>query len=387
MDDEFFFRVDQLPTNEDVFEFVNSRTRYGKMSRSLALNEMASAVHSIWLSADACPLTHNPIIERGKKLLRDRQDFLTRFKKNAQPKPSYPKTQQSESTKKRRFPSTGRDTSKRRSTSIYKRTASTQSDDSSIEYEVKEVMENLLEQIPEDHKMEKKEPLRKITLRNDCNAEQKWQKEVGVHLFDVFSDLEKKKAEEKGMAFDEEFLCDQRGPRKLFIDTTEVTKEFETNELQRKERLRRQMNNRASAIGDFSSVTFSATDSSTEVFQEYVAPQQEVSQTQFISGVKTRAEKANEMLSVLRGNSKQNVGTQTEAEFVFPQVSTRLPSSKNPGKISNQLNPRILAAGSLLMGIAGVTTKQAIISIKIVANVVFFKTSSSLRQWKKTTKK
>ena len=113
MDDEFFFRVDQLPTNEDVFEFVNSRTRYGKMSRSLALNNMSSAVQNIWQIADVCPLTHYPIIKRGKKLLRERQDFLTQFKKNAQPKFFYPKTQQSESTKrKRRFPSTGRDTSK-----------------------------------------------------------------------------------------------------------------------------------------------------------------------------------------------------------------------------------------------------------------------------------
>ena len=116
MDDEFFFRVDQLPTNEDVFEFVNSRTRYGKMSRSLALNNMASAVQNIWQIADVCPLTHYPIIKRGKKLLRELKHFLTQFKKNAQPKFFYPKTQQSESTKrKRRFPSTGRDTSKRSS--------------------------------------------------------------------------------------------------------------------------------------------------------------------------------------------------------------------------------------------------------------------------------
>ena len=57
MDDEFFFRVDQLPTNEDVFEFVNSRTRYGKMSQSLALNKMASAVQSIWQIACMSPHT------------------------------------------------------------------------------------------------------------------------------------------------------------------------------------------------------------------------------------------------------------------------------------------------------------------------------------------
>ena len=51
-EEEFFFRGDQLPTNEDVLAYINSRTRYGKMSQSLAMNEMASEVHGIWQKAD-----------------------------------------------------------------------------------------------------------------------------------------------------------------------------------------------------------------------------------------------------------------------------------------------------------------------------------------------
>ena len=38
---------------------------------------------------------------------------------------------------------------------------------------------------------------------------------------------------------------------------------------------------------------------------------------------------------------------------------------------SRQLNPKLLAAGSLLMGVVGLSTRQALQSIKTVANVLF----------------
>ena len=364
--EEFFFRGDKLPTNDEIFEFVNTRTKYGKQPQNFALRKMAEAVHDIWQKADTCPLSVPAILAQGQKLLNERRNFL-RSSRRDQSKPPLPQVQVSEFTKKRRHPSTGRETSKRQSTSIYKTPATSITDD-----EVQEVLENLLEQIVEKEEEIKTVP-RKINLRNDCNAEQKWKKEVGLHLFDVFSEVERKKAESSGMAFDEAFLEDQRGPRKQFMDTSKETKEFKMSEAQKKERERRQKNYKNSAIGDFTTVTYSPfeTGASSDVMDDYVAPQEEVSQPQFISVIKTRAEKFNAVSSVLKGSSKKSVGTQVEAEFTFPQVSTRLPSSKNPGTYSNQLNPRILAAGSLMMGIAGLTTTQSILSLKIVSNIMF----------------
>ena len=371
--DEFFFTGKELPTNEDVFEFVNTRSKYGKQSQSSAIRKMADAVHEIWQKADTCPLSVPAIMVEAKKLLNERKKFLT-ANTSDQSKLPLSKTQVSEFTRKRRHPSTGRETSKRQSTSIYKTSAtSTAINNSTTDYEVQDVMENLIEQIIENQEEEIKALPRKIHLRNNCSPEQKWRKEVGLHLFDVFSEVERKKVELNSMAFDEAFLDDQRGARKLLIDTSKETKEFKLSEVQKKERDRRQKNYRASAVGDFSSVTYSASETggSSEMMDEYEVSQQDVSQTQFISSVKTRAEKFNEVSSVLKATCKKSVGTQVEGEFVFPQVSTRLPATKKPGTFSNQLNPRIVAAGSLLMGVAGLTTSQAIISIKIVANVVF----------------
>ena len=72
--------------------------------------------------------------------------------------------------------------SKRKSTSIYKAAAPSLLNDSSIDLEVKEVVENLLDQIVE-HQQQSKEPPRKIILNNDCKAEKEWKREVGNVLF------------------------------------------------------------------------------------------------------------------------------------------------------------------------------------------------------------
>ena len=50
--------------------------------------------------------------------------------------------------------------------------------------------------------------------------------EIGCKLFDVFSNQEKLKVLSSGQAFDEEFLEDQRGCRKLRIDLSRETAEY-----------------------------------------------------------------------------------------------------------------------------------------------------------------
>ena len=134
--DEFFFTGKELPTNEDVFEFVNTRSKYGKQSQSLAIRKMADAVHEIWQKADTCPLSVPAIMVEAKKLLNERKKFLT-ANSSDQSKLPLSKTQVSEFTRKRRHPSTGRETSKRQSTSIYKTSAtSTAINNSTTDYEV-----------------------------------------------------------------------------------------------------------------------------------------------------------------------------------------------------------------------------------------------------------
>ena len=51
---------------------------------------------------------------------------------------------------------------------------------------------------------------KRLSLRNNCLPEQSWKKQIGLQLFDVFSDTARKKSLASGFAFDEAFLLDQR---------------------------------------------------------------------------------------------------------------------------------------------------------------------------------
>ena len=55
-----------------------------------------------------------------------------------------------------------------------------------------------------------------------------------MNFFDIFSEQERVIVITHGDAFDEEFLADQRGPRKLRMDTSKVTEEFELHLSQKK---------------------------------------------------------------------------------------------------------------------------------------------------------
>ena len=73
--------------------------------------------------------------------------------------------------------------------------------------------------------------------------------------------------------------------------------------------------------------------------------------------------------AAINGTSKRSIASQTD-DSLFPTVSTRLYSKKNKST-SWISNPRLLATGSLMMGVAGVSTKQAILCTKIAANILF----------------
>ena len=360
MEEEIFnFRGDQLPTNSEVFSFINSRTKYGKTCKETALNEAAKKIHDIWKKADACPLGKAAIKLKCENLLTGRKNFFR------QEKPITPESdsQLSEYTRKRRLPSTSRERSKRPSTSIYKIQPC-------LNEEVQSVLDHIIDTViaEEAHENAFIRP-RRMALRNDFSPEMKWQMEIGCLLFDVFSIKAQQKALKEDQAFDEEFLADQRSDRKLFMDTSEVTEEFEMMEAQKKERKRRQLNNLLSATNAPSFHQYqeeTGENDTSELFQDKSV---EVSSEQFHSSVRTRAAHNQELASVQKGNSRSSVGTQTEADAFFPEISTRITSKDH--KTSTRLNPRLLAAGSLMMGVAGVTTRQAIICIKIVANTLF----------------
>ena len=112
MDGTFFFKGDMLPTKGEVFKFIHSRIKFGKNSQNEVIAEAAQKVNEIWTNADTCPLTKKNIIIHIEKLLKDRKTFL---KKNGKSQPEKNKLHPSpsDSTRKRRLPSTGRQPSKR----------------------------------------------------------------------------------------------------------------------------------------------------------------------------------------------------------------------------------------------------------------------------------
>ena len=244
MDEKFFFKGDTLPTKGEVFKFINSRTNFGNSSRSEVIAEAAKKINKIWTSADTCPMSQKSIVSHIEKLLKDRQTFL---RKNGSSQHVKTKVHESlaDSTRKRRFPSSVRQPSKRILASKCKEQVAQPAFEESITEDVTSLLSDIIEKVASSQECQVEEktnqPPRK-NLRAHCSAEQSWLTHVGCHLFDVFSEQERAKVISENKAFDEEFLSDQRGPRKLFMDTSKVTEEFKLDLAQKSERDRRHKN-------------------------------------------------------------------------------------------------------------------------------------------------
>ena len=370
MDEKFFFKGDTLPTKGEVFKFINSRTNFGNSSRSEVIAEAAKKINKIWTSADTCPMSQKSIVSHIEKLLKDRQTFL---RKNGSSQHVKTKVHESlaDSTRKRRFPSSVRQPSKRILASKCKEQVAQPAFEESITEDVTSLLSDIIEKVASSQECQVEEktnqPPRK-NLRAHCSAEQSWLTHVGCHLFDVFSEQERAKVISENKAFDEEFLSDQRGPRKLFMDTSKVTEEFKLDLAQKSERDRRHKNYLASATMEYSAIsdTLECTADENEEVQDSVS---DIGEIQYISAVRTRSTKSSDLEAALMGTSKRSIASQTD-DSLFPNVSTRLYSKRNK-TISRRLNPRLLATGSLMMGVAGVSTKQAILCTKIAANTLF----------------
>ena len=360
--EEVNFKGDMLPTNGEVFTYINSRTAYGKSAINATIREAATIIHNIWQKADACPLSVKGVIARCQKLVKDRRDFMIKIQRQ-NPGLAPSKDSLSDFTKKRRLPSVGRELSRRSTPSTYKKKPEGREQ---IVNEVRGLVEEIfvtLEGIQDEP------PKKKRALRSSISAEQQWMSEVGYKLFDVFSEQEKRKVISNGQAFDEEFLEDQRGSRKLRIDLSKETEEYLKSQARNEERERRHKNYVLSATSGFASVSHEALTDEQDVGEDMEDPALCASDDQFFSAIKTRAAQNHEIESIMKGTCKRSTGTQTENNF-FPPVSTRLTTKKSK-TVSLRLNPRLLAAGSLMMGVAGVSTRQAITCLKIAGNVLF----------------
>ena len=173
------------------------------MDHSLAVTKVANTIFHIWQKADCCPPSVPAIKKKVEKLIRERKNFLT----TCCPQVPDPKPEPSQSTKRCFLPSIGWKASKR----IYSSGVISQETD--IHKEVSGIFEMLLIMLEsEEDVCSKPVPLERISLilRNNCLPEQSWKKEIGLQLFDVFSDTARKKSLASGFAFDEAFLLDQR---------------------------------------------------------------------------------------------------------------------------------------------------------------------------------
>ena len=75
----FEFKEDILPTNGDVFRYINSRTAKRKLELGPTIHEAVTKIHHIWQKADACPMSVTCMIKRCHKLLKDRRDFVDKI--------------------------------------------------------------------------------------------------------------------------------------------------------------------------------------------------------------------------------------------------------------------------------------------------------------------
>ena len=352
----FDFRGDQYPTNDEVHRYALSRK--GKGNQSVIIREMASKIRSIWNSGDGCPLSVKSIIDRYHKLVKERKAYLAPIaypKKQSDPEPS-------SFTKKHRHPSGGREKSQRQTKSLY-RAPRDELNEPPPEISICQAEPSCSNSVDNPPKRVR------LSERHIETPEQKWMKEIGSQLFDIHSKEEVEKARQGKKCFDEEFLADQRGERVLYIEKSKVTPEFLECQKQRELRLLRQKQNYQSAIGN---LTFSPDYEADSEDECDVLCDNEVrmDEPDFISAVRTRSARVVDMSSCLEACAKQNVGIQVDSVDFFPQVSTRTTPKKQSGT-SRQLNPKLLAAGSLLMGVVGLSTRQALLSIKTVANVLF----------------
>ena len=319
-----------LPTKGEVFTFITTRTKYGGFSQSGAIADAAEKVNKIWKNADVCPMSKEGIIKRCVTLLKDRSYFLNKLQKEKNLNhTSLPSPSPSEFTRKRRLPSTSRQPSRRVSTSKFKRCVTKSAfEDGAISEDVSALLSEIVDKIV-NIEIEKKSDIPcRINLRADSSAEQRWLSQVGCDLFDVFSEHERVKVITNGYAFDEEFLADQRGPRKLRMDTSKVTEEFELDLSQRSERERRHKNYIASATMDFSVISTdldSTSDEPGEVLQDSLS---DIGEIQYISAVRTRSTKSLDVEAAVLGTSKRSIASQTD-DSLFPTVSTRIYSKKN----------------------------------------------------------
>ena len=395
MEEDFFhFPGNMLPTKEEVVTFIFSRT--SKMSQKSAIFEAASELHNIWQKADACPLSVTRVIVKCEKLLTTRSSFMIASSpsqiQNSTKKPL------SDFTRKRRLPNTSREPSKRRKCQPSALEPKIQ--EFPVDFEdVESVVSDLINLVSHDMVkqpcllLHRHQPLQtpqpqqhphpeashrvlqnKPSLRSCPNPEKLWVKESGKKIFDIFSVDAKLKGEREGMAFDEDFLEDQRGPRKKVMEISRVTDEFLISQEEKAVKEHRKKCYRESAFGSLNSVhedSPNLTDSTdnSDTFVDFEVQAGSISDSQYFSAIRTRSSKNQEISSAIDCPTKASVGTQVEDDCPFPTVGTRISSKRNG--ISNRLNPRILACGSLMMGVAGVTTRQALICIKLAGNYIF----------------
>lgn len=368
----FNFRGDQYPTNGEVLRYMLSRK--GKGNQQTMIREMASKIRAIWRAGDGCPLSVKNIMNKYQKLMKERKVYLRPLYALA-----YPKKQSdyepSDFTKKTRLPSGGREKSQRQTKSLYRAPNSNPNPNCAHDPDPKDSVEqppekSICETEPLGSHVNDNPPKRvRMSERYVDTPEQKWMKDIGSQLFDIHSSDEVDRARKENEYFDEEFLADQRGERVLYIEKAKVTPEFLECQKRRELRLLRQKQNYQSAIGNLTFTPDNDENSEDECDIE-CDTEVRMDESDFISAVRTRSAKAGEIASCLEGCAKQNVGIQVDPVDFFPQVSTRMSPTKRSGT-SRQLNPKLLAAGSLLMGVVGLSTRQALQSIKTVANVLF----------------
>ena len=78
----FEFKEDILPTNGDVFRYINSRTAKRKLELGPTIHEAVTKIHHIWQKADACPMSVTCMIKRCHKNKVKELGFWTRNEAN-----------------------------------------------------------------------------------------------------------------------------------------------------------------------------------------------------------------------------------------------------------------------------------------------------------------
>ena len=342
-----------LPTNNDVLRYYYSRNETGSNAHDTKLQQLAGIIESLWIEADCCPFSKKIIKINLKTLISNYKSFKQKTEKKSHHKVKSTVIKKPERRSLRN---------------------TEQLDNSIVSNEEQEIEDSG----DKCNNINSKQYTRSLAKPNK-EVLDKWNKEYGDKLFDVFSIARMKKDISEGYAFDSDFYEDQKDPNKRLkvMEIMKVTKEYyqQQRKIQKRQAISYQRrisqyysNNEDSESVDLEDQTpiVLMSKRSLETQDSEYQPESKkcsISSPTAISIIQTKSHNRLSEAESYRKTSLMNVSTQTE-KAVIPDLKTRAEDLRCT-------NPNILQAAVLMCAVGNQSASQAVLNLFIIGNEVF----------------